>query len=200
MSAGHDHAPAIRPESIALERALRGLLIAKGLISAADHRRQLQAMQARTPAKGAALIARAWVDPGFKRLLLERPREAAIAMGIDMANMPELAVVENTPTRHHLVVCTLCSCYPRAILGIPPGWYKSAAYRARAIKDPRGVLAEFGTTLPREVELRVVDSTADLRYLVLPLRPARGESLDEAALARLVTRDSMIGVGHPLPA
>lgn len=189
-----DHGRAPSLDYLVLERALRELLIEKRIFSADDWRRQIELMDSRNPAVGARLIARAWVDPGFKARLLADAKSAAAELGIDTSNAPEVMVVENTPERHHMIVCTLCSCYPKAILGIPPAWYKSDAYRARAVKDPRGVLAEFGTELPGEVEIRVMDSTADLRYLVLPMRPAGTDSLSEAELARLVTRDSMIGV------
>ncbi|MEO8182920.1 MAG: nitrile hydratase subunit alpha [Deltaproteobacteria bacterium] len=180
-----------------LERALRELLIAKGVFPADAVRRQIELTDSRNESRGAQLIARAWVDAGFKRRLLADAKAAATELGIDVSNTPELIVLENTPRLHHLVVCTLCSCYPKAILGIPPAWYKSREYRARAVKDPRGVLREFGTALEDDVELRVVDSTADLRYLVLPMQPARSEGLSESALAQLVTRDSMIGVALP---
>ncbi len=198
----HSHAPVAEDPAAAdyvlLERAVRELLIAKGVFTAADHGRQMDLMDSRNPMVGARLIARAWSDPAFKRRLLADAKAAAREFGIDVENTPDVCVLENTPQLHHLVVCTLCSCYPKAILGIPPAWYKSAAYRARAVKDPRGVLAEFGTRLPDKTAIRVVDSTADLRYLVLPMRPAGSESLDEAQLAALVTRDCMIGVTLPL--
>lgn len=184
-------------ESALLERAIRELLIARGVFTADDLRRQIDLMDSRNPAVGAKLVARAWVDPAFKQRLLADAKAAAEELGIDCSNAPDVMVLENTPRRHHLVVCTLCSCYPKAILGIPPAWYKSAEYRARAVKDPRGVLAEFGTYLPDDVEVRVVDSTADLRYLVLPMRPAGTDGWDEDRLAALVTRDSMIGVTVP---
>ncbi|HEX6979609.1 MAG TPA: nitrile hydratase subunit alpha [Alphaproteobacteria bacterium] len=184
-------------ESALLERAIRELLIARGVFTADDLRRQIDLMDSRNPAVGAKLVARAWVDPAFKQRLLADAKAAAEELGIDCSNAPDVMVLENTPRRHHLVVCTLCSCYPKAILGIPPAWYKSPEYRARAVKDPRGVLAEFGTHLPDDVEVRVVDSTADLRYLVLPMRPAGTDGWDEDRLAALVTRDSMIGVTVP---
>ena len=190
--ADHGRAPSL--DYLVLERAVRELLIEKRIFTADDWRRQIELMDSRNPAVGARLIARAWVDPSFKARLLADAKSAAAQLGIDTSNAPEVMVVENTPERHHMIVCTLCSCYPKAILGIPPAWYKSDAYRARAVKDPRGVLAEFGTELPAEVEIRVMDSTADLRYLVLPMRPAGTDSFSEAELARLVTRDSMIGV------
>lgn len=177
-----------------LLEAIQELLVAKGVFNADDVRRQIELMDTRNAATGARLVARAWVDPAFKALLLKDSRAAASALGIDVADMPDVLVLENTPTRHHVVVCTLCSCYPKAILGMSPAWYKSAAYRARVVKDPRGVLKEFGTELADDVEIRVCDSTADLRYLVLPMRPAGAEGWSEERLANLVTRDSMIGV------
>ena len=182
------------PEALILERAVRELLLEKGVISADEWRRQIELMDSRSAAVGAKIIARAWVDPEFKKRLLANAKAAAEELGADTSNAPEVVALENTERRHHLVVCTLCSCYPKAILGIPPAWYKSTAYRARAVKDPRGVLREFGTELPDTVEVRVVDSTADLRYLVLPRRPAGTEDMTEEQLAELVTRDSMIGV------
>jgi nitrile hydratase alpha subunit len=195
----HTHAAVTEEDSelVLLERAVRELLIAKGLFTAADHRRQIDLMDSRNPMVGARLVARAWSDPAFRRRLLADAKAAAAETGINVADMPEIVVLENTPTRHHLVVCTLCSCYPKAILGMSPPWYKSAAYRARAVKDPRGVLGEFGTELAAGTEVRVVDSTADLRYMVLPMRPAGSESLNESELAALVTRDCMIGVTLP---
>jgi nitrile hydratase len=187
------------PEHVLMERAVRELLIAKGVFLADAVRQQIDLAESRSEATGARLVARAWIDPEFKRLLLEDAKAAATRLGIDVSNTPELVVLENTSQLHHLVVCTLCSCYPKAILGIPPAWYKSREYRARAVKDPRGVLREFGTALADDVELRVVDSTADMRYLVLPLRPPGSAGASEGSLASLVTRDSMIGVSHPRP-
>lgn len=184
-------------EFLLMERAIRELLIAKGVFPADDVRRQIDLTDSRSEATGAKLVARAWVDPAFKKRLIAEPKAAATEMGIDVSNTPELVVLENTPRLHHLVTCTLCSCYPKAILGIPPAWYKSVEYRARAVVDPRGVLKEFGTALGDDVELRVLDSTADMRYLVLPLRPDGSEGMSETALAGLVTRDSMIGVTTP---
>lgn len=196
------HAPVVghgpTPEYALLERALREILVDKGVVSADALRRQIDLTESRNPAMGARLVARAWTDPSFKQRLLENPKAAASELDIDCSNTPELVVLENTPQRHHLVVCTLCSCYPKAILGIPPAWYKSVEYRARAVKDPRGVLREFGTALPDGIEVRVVDSTADMRYLVLPMRPAGTEGWSEDKLATLVTRDSMIGVTTPV--
>lgn len=184
-------------EFLLMERAIRELLIAKGVFPADDVRRQIDLTDSRSEATGAKLVARAWVDPAFKKRLVTDPKAAATEMGIDVSNTPALVVLENTPKLHHLVTCTLCSCYPKAILGIPPAWYKSVEYRARAVVDPRGVLREFGTELNDDVELRVLDSTADMRYLVLPLRPDGSEGMSETALAGLVTRDSMIGVTTP---
>lgn len=188
-----DHGREPSFDYLVLERAVRELLVEKGIFTADEWRRQIELMDSRNPAVGAKLIARAWADPAFRQRLLAAPKAAAAELGIDTSNAPEVVVVENTPQRHHVIVCTLCSCYPKAILGIPPAWYKSDAYRARTVKDPRGVLHEFGTELPPEVEIRVMDSTADLRYLVLPMRPPGTEHMSEAELARLVTRDSMIG-------
>lgn len=191
-----DHAPIEHAEHsrfLGLERAVRELLIEKGVLTAEQISRQIEAMEARTPALGARVVARAWADPAFRDWLLRDPRAACTSLGIDMTNMPELVVLPNEPEVHHLVVCTLCSCYPRMVLGPPPAWYKSTEYRARAVLDPRGVLAEFGVTLPGATRVRIVDSTADLRYLVLPERPAGTDGWDEERLAALVTRDSMIG-------
>jgi nitrile hydratase alpha subunit len=151
-------------------------------------------MDARGPHLGAQLVARAWIDPAFKARLLKDGTAAADEMGMEWDAATRLVVIENTPQVHNLIVCTLCSCYPRPVLGLPPDWYKSRAYRSRAVNEPRAVLAEFGTRLPEGVTVRVHDSTADMRYLVLPMRPKGSETLDEAALAALVTRDSMIGV------
>jgi nitrile hydratase len=140
------------------------------------------------------MVARAWTDPAYKARLLADAKPAATELGINVAVAPELVVLENTADVHHVVVCTLCSCYPKAILGIPPAWYKSRAYRSRVVREPRAVLREFGTEIPDHVDVRVVDSTADMRYLILPARPAGTEGWDEARLAALVSRDSMIGV------
>lgn len=198
---GHD-----APELAAWERrasALQAALIEKGVITAEDVRSTIEDWESRTPALGARLVARAWTDPAFKgRLLADGKAAVRELLGID-PGVPELVALENTDQVHHVVVCTLCSCYPRAILGLPPAWYKGLAYRARTIADPRGVLREFGLELAPEVEVRVVDSTADIRYLVIPTRPAETEHWGEAELAALVTRDSMIGVARarePVPA
>ena len=174
--------------------AIQALLIEKGLMSADDVRRAVEDMDARSPAVGARVIARAWVDPHFKQHLLAEAKAAIATLDIDVDTWSTLIAVENTPTIHNVVVCTLCSCYPRSLLGVPPDWYKSLSYRARVVKEPRTVLKEFGLELASDMEVRVYDSTADMRYLVIPQRPAGTEGLSEEALAELVTRDSMIGV------
>jgi nitrile hydratase subunit alpha len=179
-----------------LEVAVRELLIEKGVITAAGVRKAIEVMDARGPHQGAAMVAHAWVDPAYKKRLLADGSAAALELGVEVGPM-HLLVVENTPKIHNMIVCTLCSCYPRMILGIPPLWYKSREYRSRAVREPRAVLDEFGTVLPEGTEVRVHDSTADMRYLVLPMRPAGTEGLSEAELAALVTRDSMIGVARP---
>jgi nitrile hydratase subunit alpha len=174
--------------------AIRELLIEKGVLSREDVQAQIDYMDARSPANGARLVARAWVDPAFKQRLLSEPKAACAELGLDASGLVEFVVLENTETVHNLVVCTLCSCYPRAILGRPPDWYKSFAYRSRAVVEPRAVMREFGTELPDDVDVRVFDSSADIRYLVLPRRPRGTEGMSEEELAALVTRDSMIGV------
>src|SRR5438067_9778805 len=174
--------------------AIRDLLIERGILTRDDIQAQIEYMDARSPANGARLVARAWSDPAFKARLLSDPKAACAEMGIDASGLVEFVVLENTEQVHNLVVCTLCSCYPRPILGRPPDWYKSFAYRSRAVVEPRAVMREFGTELPEHVEVRVFDSSADIRYLVLPRRPEGTESMSETELAALVTRDSMIGV------
>ena len=174
--------------------AIQALLVEKGIISADEVRRQIETVDARTPADGAKVVARAWVDPAYKARLLRDAKAAVAELGFDSGEAPVLVAIENTPKVHNVVVCTLCSCYPRALLGLPPDWYKSLSYRSRAVVDPRGVLKEFGLELKPDVEVRVYDSSADMRYLVIPERPAGTERMSEAELARLVTRDSMIGV------
>ena len=196
----HDHDPitsADEPAAAARVRSLEELLVDKGLIDRGDVRKRIDSLVSRTPADGARLVARAWVDPEFKERLLADARAAALELDLDPGPSPVVVAVENTEDVHHMVVCTLCSCYPRALLGLPPDWYKSLAYRSRAVSDPRGVLDEFGLELEEEVELRVLDSTADIRYLVIPRRPAGTETMSEDELASLVTRDSMIGVAQP---
>jgi nitrile hydratase len=180
-------------ESMALTDAVAELLIEKEIIGADELRRMIEVINSKSPAEGIRMVARAWVDPGFKARMLDNVNAAAVEMGIDAGTIP-IRAVENTEDVHNVIVCTLCSCYPRMLIGLPPDWYKSRAYRSRAIRDPRAVLAEFGTQIPETVEVRVHDSTADLRYIVLPLRPGGTEDLDEEALAALVTRDAMIGV------
>jgi nitrile hydratase len=196
----HHPAPDERAELSYFEKrtdAIQALLIEKGIITADDVRHRIEALDARTPAQGARVVARAWLDPAFKRRLLANGKTAIAELGYSWAPGVELVVVENTERVHHVVVCTLCSCYPKPLLGPPPEWYKSLAYRSRAVADPRGVLREFGLELDGKVEVRVLDSTADNRYLVLPLRPAGTERMSEAELAELVTRDAMIGVAQP---
>jgi nitrile hydratase alpha subunit len=193
----HDHAPITNggePPVAARARVLEQLLVEKGVIGREDVRQRIDWLVSRSPADGARLVARAWVDPEFKQRLLADARQAALELGLDPGPSPVVVALENTEKVHHLVVCTLCSCYPRALLGPPPDWYKSLPYRSRAVSDPLSVLAEFGVTLGDDMELRVVDSTADIRYLVIPVRPAGTEALSEEQLAALVTRDSMIGV------
>jgi len=172
--------------------ALRELLIEKGLFSAEDERRKIEQLQAASPANGARIVARAWSDPAFKARLLADAKAAVGDLGLEPGT--PLIVLENTPKVHNVIVCTLCSCYPRMLLGPQPAWYKSGNYRKRVVYEPRAVLAEFGTHLPDDVEVRVHDSTAEMRYMVLPLRPAGTEGWDETRLAELVTRDSLIGV------
>jgi nitrile hydratase len=176
--------------------ALKELLIEKGVFTAEDIRKAIEFRDTSTPAMGAKIVARAWTDPAYKKRLIADGTAAIKELGHDMAAL-HLVVVENTPQVHNVIVCTLCSCYPRAILGLPPSWYKSREYRARAVREPRAVLREFGTTIADSVEVRVHDSTADMRYLVLPMRPEGTEDLGETELAGLVTRDCMIGVTLP---
>ena len=167
------------------------------MIRREDVRERIDWLVSRSPADGARLVARAWVDPEFKERLLQDARAAALELGLDPGPSPLVVAFENTQSVHHMVVCTLCSCYPKALLGPPPDWYKSLPYRSRAVSDPRGVLTEFGVELQDDVEVRVLDSTADVRYLVIPHRPAGTEAMSEEELAALVTRDSMIGVAEP---
>ena len=180
-----------------LEEAVRSLLIEKGVLTGAEIAAQVDLMDSRTPAIGAKVVARAWTDPDFKKLLLKDTRAALARMEIDIGTLADYRTVANTAKVHNVVVCTLCSCYPKFLLGIPPAWYKSLAYRSRVVMDPRGVLSEFGVEVKPGVEVRVHDSTAELRYLVLPLRPRGTEGWSEDALAGLVTRDAMIGTAIP---
>jgi nitrile hydratase len=197
---GHDHDHSATSESERpgyydiLETAVRELLIERGLIGPDEIRRQIEVLDSRNPALGAKVVARAWVDPDFRARLLTDGRAACEEFGITFYDDTDLIVLENTDKVHNLIVCTLCSCYPRPVLGLPPDWYKLKPYHARAVAEPRKVLAEFGTIIPDSVEVRVHDSTAVVRYLVLPMRPAGTESLNEDQLAALVTRDAMIGV------
>ncbi|MDI7860337.1 nitrile hydratase subunit alpha [Rhizobiaceae bacterium n13] len=177
-----------------LETAVRELLVERKLFGADEIRRQIEVLDSRTPALGAKVVARAWVDGEFRKRLLEDGRKGCEELGISFYDDTQLIVLENTPEVHNLIVCTLCSCYPRPVLGLPPDWYKLKPYRARAVYEPRAVLEEFGTHIPDDVEIVVSDSTAMVRYLVLPMRPAGTEGLSEEELAALVTRDAMIGV------
>ncbi|MEQ8254899.1 MULTISPECIES: nitrile hydratase subunit alpha [Roseovarius] len=180
-----------------MEIAVRELLIEKGHLTPAEIATQIDAMDARSPANGAAVVARAWTDPEFKARLMDNAGDATREMGFDIGPL-HLVAVENTADTHNMIVCTLCSCYPRNLLGLPPDWYKTRAYRSRAVREPRAVLREFGVELPQTTQIRVHDSTADMRYIVLPARPEGTDGMDAAALARLVTRDSMIGTGLAL--
>ncbi|WP_367065883.1 nitrile hydratase subunit alpha [Oryzisolibacter sp. LB2S] len=200
---GHDHkhphrpsAPDLRPPGYyeIMEIAISELLAERKLIEPDEIRRQIEVLDSRTPAQGARIVARAWVDPAFKARLLANGRTGCEEMGISFYDDTELIVVENTDQVHNLIVCTLCSCYPRAVLGLPPDWYKLKPYRARAVKEPRSLLAEFGTYIPDDVAIHVHDSTSIVRFMVLPQRPAGTDSLNENQLAALVTRDAMIGV------
>ena len=184
-------------DSDALLRALRHLLAAAGIASAEEIADRIALTDAAGPGQGARMVAKAWTDPDYRALMLSDGAKAAEQIGIPMRGMPPLGVLENTAVLHHLVVCTLCSCYPRAVLGYPPAWFKSIGYRARAVRDPRGVLLEWGTSLPPEVALHVVDSTADYRWMVLPLRPPGTEDWPEERLAALVRPGDMIGVTTP---
>jgi nitrile hydratase alpha subunit len=195
---GHAHpAPPDHDGSLSdfqlMEIAVRELLVDKGILTADEIRREVEKMDARSPAQGARVVARAWVDPEYKARLLADAGSAITELGYATQGREHLVVVENTPERHNLVVCTLCSCYPWPVLGLPPVWYKSAPYRSRAVIDPRGILREFGLEISEEVEIQVWDSTSEMRYLVLPERPEGTENMTEDELAALVTRDAMIG-------
>lgn len=178
-------------------RAVEELLEEKGVLTGEEVKAQIEYMEARSYENGARLVARAWVDPAFKERLLSDTKAAAAELGIDASGPVEFVTVENTEEVHNVIVCTLCSCYPRAILGRPPDWYKSFAYRSRAVVEPREVLREFGLEVPRTTRIAVHDSSADIRYLVLPRRPAGTAGMGEEELAALVTRDSLIGTGVP---
>ncbi len=198
----HEHPPQPDIEDSALTRfqltqmAVEELLVEKGILTPDEMRAQLERMDALSPAQGARLVARAWVDEAFRTRLIDNSQTAAAELGLDIGPMPIL-VMENTPEVHNVIVCTLCSCYPRYLLGFPPDWYKSRSYRSRVVREPRAVLTEFGTGLADGVRIRVHDSNADMRYMVLPMRPAGTDGMDEEALAALVTRDCMIGVTLP---
>ena len=179
-----------------MQMAVASLLVEKGIISADEMRAQIERIDALNPARGARLVARAWVDDGFRKRLLADSKTAAAELDIDIGPVPIL-VMENTAETHNFVVCTLCSCYPRFLIGRPPDWYKSRSYRSRAVREPRRVLAEFGTEIEPGRQIRVHDSTADMRYMILPMRPAGTEGMSEEGLAEIVTRDSMIGVTEP---
>ena len=179
-----------------MEVSLRELLVEKGIVTEAEVAATVEDMRARSPERGAKVVARAWVDDAFRKKLLENGSQACESLGLDVPAL-KLVVVENTPGVHNLVVCTLCSCYPRMLLGIPPEWYKSRNYRSRAVREPRTVLEEFGVFVDEKTQIRVHDSTADMRYLVLPMRPAGTEGWSEDRLASIVTRDCMIGVAVP---
>lgn len=204
MSGHHDHPHPHQPDLEDLPRsypmklvdAVASLLVAKGVISADELRRTLEVIDSRSPADGARLVARAWIDPGYRQRVLQEVNGAAAELGIDAGEIP-IRAVENRRGVHNVIVCTLCSCYPRLLLGPSPDWYKSRAYRSRVVREPRAVLAEFGLVLPPEVEVVVHDSTAELRYLVLPERPAGTEGWSEADLAATVTRDCLIGTAVP---
>jgi len=199
----HDHPHPARPDQDdrltyyrTMEVAVRELLIDKGILTADQIRRQVEEMDNRTPLRGATVVARAWTDPTYRARLLSEGNDALEEIGLDRGPY-KLVVVENSHEVHNVIVCTLCSCYPRWLLGLPPDWYKSRSYRSRVVREPRSVLQEFGLELPDDVVVRVHDSTADMRYLVLPLRPAGTEGWSEEQLAALVTRDTMIGVAVP---
>jgi nitrile hydratase subunit alpha len=179
-----------------MEVSLRELLVEKGIVTEDEIAAEVEAMRKRGYERGARVVARAWVDPEYKRRLLENGTRACEELGLEVPAL-RLLVVENTPGVHNAIVCTLCSCYPRMLLGIPPEWYKSRNYRSRMVREPRAVLAEFGLQVPETVTIRVHDSTADMRYMVLPMRPAGTEGWSEERLASLVNRDSMIGVSVP---
>ncbi|MDP6708530.1 MAG: nitrile hydratase subunit alpha [Alphaproteobacteria bacterium] len=198
MSHDHDHEPAADEsgpwsEYQYLEAAMRELLIEKGVVTADQIRAQMEKMDGRSPAMGARVVAKAWTDPDYKARLFTDANAAIDELGIDI-QPTHLVALENTEEVHNVVVCTLCSCYPRNLLGLPPAWYKASDYRSRVVREPRRVLGEFGTELTEAVQVRVHDSTADMRYIVIPKRPAGTDDLSEDALAELVNRDSMIGV------
>jgi nitrile hydratase len=179
-----------------MSRAMQELLEAKGVVTADQIRRRMEVFEEDFPFRGSRVVARAWVDPAFRKRLLEDGRAACLEMGIPI-EAERLIAVENTPEVHNVIVCTLCSCYPRSLLGMPPTWYKSRNYRSRVVFEPRAVLREFGTVLPDHVAVRVHDSNADMRYLVVPMRPAGTEGWSEERLAGMLTRDTLVGVTVP---
>ncbi len=197
----HDHSHQAVPSDLTLRvKALESLLVEKGLVDRAALDALIDNYEHKVgPRNGARVVARAWADPAYKQRLLTDATAAIAELGYGGAQGEHMVVVENTPQVHNVIVCTLCSCYPWSVLGLPPVWYKSSAYRSRTVIDPRGVLREFGLDLAPDVEVRVWDSTAELRYLVLPERPAGTENLSEDALAALVTRDAMVGVAQVAP-
>jgi len=187
-------------ESERLLGAVLGLLESKGILTAEEIAERVEITDSASPGQGAHMVAKAWVDPAYRARMIQDGSKAAEEIGIPMRGMPPLGVLENTADVHNLVVCTLCSCYPRAVLGYPPFWFKSASYRARAVRDPRGLLKdEFSTTIPDAMKLRVVDSTADYRWMVLPQRPAGTDGWSEEQLAAIVREGDMIGVTVPKP-
>ena len=194
----HDHDHSELSETQLRVRALETVLTEKGYVDPKALDAIVEAYETKIgPRNGAAVVARAWVDPAFKTALLADASKAVATLGHVARTGDHLIAVENTPTTHNMIVCTLCSCYPWEVLGLPPVWYKAAPYRSRAVKDPRGVLADFGVSLPKDTEIRVWDSTAETRFIVLPMRPAGTEGWSEDKLAEIVTRDSMIGTGLP---
>ena len=195
---GHNHGDNADYYALRAE-AMQALLIEKGVCTLDDILTMADQIDSRSPEDGAKVLAHAWVDPEYKKRLLADAESALLELGYDLPETaPKLTVVENTDEVHHMAVCTLCSCYPRAIIGRPPEWYKGLAYRSKVVVDPRGVLKEFGTELPESVKVRVIDSSADFRYLVLPKRPAGTEGMSEEELAKLITQESMIGVTQAL--
>jgi nitrile hydratase len=203
---GHEHAHAPHPKredddvelgyGEARYLAFKAMLIEKGMVTADEIRKRLEINERGNPEQGARMVAKAWSDAAFKARMLADAKTAARELGLDVTDAG-LVAMENTPEVHNLIVCTLCSCYPRSLLGEPPAWYVSKAYRSRAVREPRKVLHEFGLTVPDDVEVRVHDSNADMRYVVLPMRPAGTEGMSEAELAALVTRDCLVGAALP---
>ncbi len=195
---GHNHGDNAEYYSLRAQ-AMQALLIEKGVCTLADILTMADKIDSRSPEDGAKILAHAWVDPEYKKRLLADAESAFLELGYDLPETsPKITVIENTDDIHSMAVCTLCSCFPRAIIGRPPAWYKGLAYRSRVVVDPRGVLKEFGTELDESVQVRVIDSSADYRYLILPKRPSGTEGMIEEELAKLITQDSMIGVGLAL--